>query len=253
MIRILKSLTYISILLPCVSVHAALVNGSFENGLTGYSGSTNGQGGVIQSIASGAVLPTDGSQMLYLTTGPGDVGNDGVVDNVTPGIRLDFTVDVGAEIMLFDFNILTEQNTPSSFLNDRARAKLNGICAACGDTASDSIWFRNDSVSVGSQMTIGNAFQLINETGGITHSDGTHYTKQTGWHTAYIDFTEVAGLGLTHDLIFTITEDQNSELFDSALLIDNIRMVSAVPVPPTVWLFGSGIISLISIARRKKM
>lgn len=175
-------------------------------------------------------------------------------DNVTPGIRLDFSVETGMEIMLFDFNILTEQNTPSTFLNDRARAKLNGICAACGDTGSDSIWFRDDTVAVNSFQTLNNAFLQINGSGGITATDGTHYTKQTGWNTAYIDFSEVAGLDITHNLIFTVTEDDGSQLFDTALLVDNIRFIpaSTIPIPPSVWLFGTGLLGLIGIARRKK-
>ena len=242
------------------SAEGALVNGSFENGLVGYSGSTNGQGGVVQTIANGVITPTDGNNFLYLTTGPGDIGSDGAVDNVTPGIRLDFTVDVGAEIMMFDFNILTDENIPSDFFNDRARSKLNGICAACGDTEADSIWYRNDTVSVGNQTTISDAFNLINNSGGITASDGTHYSKQTDWYTTYIDFSGVAGLGITQDLIFTVTEAQNSHLLDTALLVDNIRFVSSspiptpnpVPIPAAVWLFGTALVGLVGFTRRMK-
>ena len=97
----IKSISLTAIVLTLsTSANAALVNGSFEDGLTGFIGSTGDQIGIIQSVAAGAIMPTDGNNLLYLTTGPGDLGNDGEVDNVTPGIRLDFTVDVGAEIRM---------------------------------------------------------------------------------------------------------------------------------------------------------
>ena len=37
----------------------------------------------------------------------------------------------------------------------------------------------------------------------------------------------------------------------SPFSVDNIRL-SAVPIPAAVWLFGSGLIGLIGIAKRKK-
>ena len=40
-----------------------------------------------------------------------------------------------------------------------------------------------------------------------------------------------------------------------AIAIDNVRVdvdVSVVPVPAAVWLFGSGLLALVGIARRKK-
>jgi len=34
--------------------------------------------------------------------------------------------------------------------------------------------------------------------------------------------------------------------------IDNVRILTAVPVPAAIWLFGSGLLGLVGIARRKK-
>ena len=44
-------------------------------------------------------------------------------------------------------------------------------------------------------------------------------------------------------------------LTDAVGTIDVVRLsvVSAVPVPPALWLFGSGLLGLIGIARRKKV
>jgi hypothetical protein len=38
---------------------------------------------------------------------------------------------------------------------------------------------------------------------------------------------------------------------NGSIFIDDL-MVSAVPIPPALWLFGSGLLGLIGIARRKK-
>jgi len=38
----------------------------------------------------------------------------------------------------------------------------------------------------------------------------------------------------------------------TATLLDEFRFTAAVPLPATVWLFGSGLLGLIGIARRKK-
>ena len=44
----------------------------------------------------------------------------------------------------------------------------------------------------------------------------------------------------------------NSNTQTSSGLLDNFVAVSAVPIPAAVWLFGSGLIGLICIAKRKK-
>ena len=74
-------------------------------------------------------------------------------------------------------------------------------------------------------------------------------------------FTNVIGIDADPDSLFLISET----LFDFSLvavdgidkilrgtLIAPIPMASAVPVPASVWLFGSGLLGLIGIARRKK-
>lgn len=51
-------------------------------------------------------------------------------------------------------------------------------------------------------------------------------------------------------LVFGLSEHSNTAT-NSALGIDNIK-VSAVPVPAAVWLFGSAILGLVGVGRRKK-
>lgn len=61
--------------------------------------------------------------------------------------------------------------------------------------------------------------------------------------------------GITSDeLITSITfDDPESYIATTSLMIDNLTIAtSPVPVPAAVWLFGSGLIGIIGIARRKK-
>jgi hypothetical protein len=49
---------------------------------------------------------------------------------------------------------------------------------------------------------------------------------------------------LNPDLAFNVLLTQDSDL--------RLTFTNAVPIPPALWLFGSGLLGLIGIARRKK-
>lgn len=56
-----------------------------------------------------------------------------------------------------------------------------------------------------------------------------------------------------NQLEFSITNNPGSGANPTGLLVTNLMgEVSAIPIPAAVWLFGSGLIGLIGIARRKK-
>jgi len=53
-------------------------------------------------------------------------------------------------------------------------------------------------------------------------------------------------------VIFTSSNTINQPVWD--IRVDNFSYtVNAVPVPPAIWLFGAGVLGLISLAKRKKM
>ena len=64
-----------------------------------------------------------------------------------------------------------------------------------------------------------------------------------------VPFTTVSISRQTNDIAYILAGGVNAE----ALFLDNMQYnaVSAVPVPAAVWLFGSGLIGLIGLARRK--
>lgn len=72
----------------------------------------------------------------------------------------------------------------------------------------------------------------------------------------YLDiFNDVSSITGVQTLQFKFTSLANQTVDSQWFLFDNItyvEAVSAVPVPATVWLFSSGLIGLIGVARRKK-
>ena len=63
----------------------------------------------------------------------------------------------------------------------------------------------------------------------------------------YVSGTEVLQLGLQFELF-----DSTGSSFDSTATISNLTLTQVVPIPAAIWLFSSGVLGLIGIARRKK-
>ena len=58
----------------------------------------------------------------------------------------------------------------------------------------------------------------------------------------------------TENLALNFSATGLQGILDESWGLDNVQVqVSAVPVPPAVWLFGSGLLGLVGIARRKKV
>jgi hypothetical protein len=88
--------------------------------------------------------------------------------------------------------------------------------------------------------------------------DFNHSADQT--HVTFADVIEMpiaphntsGFVGFISDTSFDQVALTDPYISFSAIGMDNISYVSAIPVPAAVWLFGSGLIGLIGIARRKK-
>ena len=98
-----------------------------------------------------------------------------------------------------------------------------GVTGIFGDGSSITQSFGSDGFVDG--MTIG---------GTDIPDFQTFYVGEEGWY------------GLT-----SVTFTHTGNMLAGSFAIDNIH-VSAVPVPAAVWLFGSGLIGLTAVARRKK-
>ena len=46
---------------------------------------------------------------------------------------------------------------------------------------------------------------------------------------------------------------ENLDGFGTYINFDNIMVSAQIPIPPAIWLFGSGLLGLIGIARKKRV
>lgn len=231
------------------NTYAAIINGSFEDGLTGfYKNYGNGEVEVYQTLGNESINPTHGNHFLYVSIGPADVGTDGQGDKIS--VESDaFRIESGMTTLTLDFNVLTEQNTPSSWFSDIGHIYFGGTnYIAYVTTMSNYVRYRNDIEHFGHWQNDYDAFYPIGTD--IYTPNGAHYTKQTGWYRVILDVSELSGMGIDHLLNFSMWEASYSELYDTALLIDNIRL-NPVPIPSSMLLFGSGLVSFIAIRRKR--
>jgi len=77
---------------------------------------------------------------------------------------------------------------------------------------------------------------------------GTSISAMYGYDSAIVDFYDILGPGE-----YRLVAKANPYFIEADSRYDiNATFVSAVPVPAAVWLFGSGLIGVIGLARRKK-
>ena len=85
--------------------------------------------------------------------------------------------------------------------------------------------------------------------GGVTTSGDNFFASTTDWSS--YSFTEVASATAVSMKVVLLAINA-----DSVLGYDNVCVndcsTSAVPVPAAVWLFGSGLLGLVGVARRKR-
>ena len=215
--------------------------------MTGYyvHSQSNGTCSVLQTLGNGIINPTDGDNFLYISTGPGDVGADLVSDGTW--VRSDIiTVPAGMNYISLDFNVLTEQ-LPHPWFYDSAEINFYPL-AMRANTGQDILQYRNDSLSP-DMITVSHPFDLINGPSGITTATGEHYTLQTGWYEVCIDVSDIAGTTDFKSFIFSAIDGLFSHDYDTALLVDNIQLISGVhtPIPPSILLLGSSLLSLLAV------
>lgn len=142
-----------------------------------------------ESDAGGSVIDSDLEEFLDLASGSLDnfVGSDAYEGSA---IKQTLTLEAG-DVVSFDWNFLTDENTPDTDYNDTAFLSVNGFTLELADTGSDFI----DANNV----------------------DG--FNEQTDFQT--LTFT-VAKAG-TYTMGFGVV-DVGDDNFDSGLAIDNITV-----------------------------
>ena len=133
-----------------------------------------------------------------------------------------YTTSPGFSLGIFDVDDFdTSQNDPL-MLNAPGIADTINIAPAGGDFTASSTVTSNPSI------TLFNDNQFV-----IAITDGTSWSEPTSWD-------EMAPNSNIYNIIFSN---------GSVTLIDAVPRV--VPMPAAVWLFGSGLIGLVVVARRK--
>lgn len=68
-----------------------------------------------------------------------------------------------------------------------------------------------------------------------------------------VNLLSLAGTGTLTDTVGTLGSTPATWSFSSADVNDYSMTITAVPVPAAVWLFGSGLLGLVAVARRRNM
>jgi len=240
----------------CSTAHGAIINGSFESGLEGFfrptSTSNQGEVAIFENLNDGLINPTDGNHFLYLSTGPVDVTPDNLGGDSAFVKSNPFMIESGIATLTLDFNLLTGQETPSAFLNDAFYIYFDNVPIAFGSTKNNQMRYTNDATKDWQDHEIiDSTLSYLPEE--ITLPSGSYYTHQTGWHHIEIGVGDLAGKDFDNWISFDVGEVIGSERFDTALLVDNIKLNPAAPVPEpsSITLLGTGLLGLAGWSRRK--
>ena len=89
-----------------------------------------------------------------------------------------------------------------------------------------------------------------NEAGFLSTSGDHFFASTTDWSS--YSFTETADAGATRLKIVLLGINADSVMGYDNVCVNDCSAPPAVPVPAAVWLFGSGLLGLVGVARRKK-
>ncbi len=178
-----------------VDLFEAVFNGSFEDGIRGWS--AQGTAGSLGSL--GLLLPKNRSRMSFLSSGPDAV-------QIQTTLEQSFTIQSGVVTipLKFDYNFITEEYPEwvGRGYNDNVRIVL---------TAPDGT-----EMLLAYEEVDSSAFVLVD---GIDFPGGDRTVGSTGWKTISAQVPVSDGPGKYGIRI----RDEGDGIYDSNLLIDNIR------------------------------
>ncbi|NEQ72367.1 MAG: PEP-CTERM sorting domain-containing protein [Okeania sp. SIO2C9] len=188
---------------------SAIVNGSFENGFTGWS--TIGDTSIEDS--SFGTAPSDGnfnalmnsdfgvseSELeAFLGLGLGDIDSSLNIDaTIGSGIKQTIFAEAG-DTLTFDFNFLTNEFTPEEFFNDSAFVSITSL-------------------------------ELLADTNSNFVTSMTPVSEETGYQSFSFTFSETANYTLGFGVV-----NVGDTIVNSGLLIDNVELTASTPEPTTI-------------------
>jgi hypothetical protein len=165
------------------------------------------------------------------------------------------------------FSFPTTGGNPDGYLRmDNTSAAWGGVAISTDDTAGTPL--ATVSAATGVTLTAGSSYDFLWDMKAFSGAGGGSGIKIESWNDAGF-------LSTTGDQVFAATSGWSSYSYnylidagatrliivllgvnaDSVMGYDNVCIescVSAVPVPAAVWLFGSGLLGLVGVARKKK-
>ena len=195
------------------AAQAALVNGDFEAGLSGWTttGSAVAVGINVDSGLLAARMINSPNNNLTTFTGTSIPGTGG------GGISQAFTLG-SAGTLSFKWDFQTGEATPAGSFNDAAYVVIDGIAILLADTTS----------------------------GLFVGAPGDGFSEKTGYQL----FSQSIGAG-SHTLAFVVT-DVGDTIVDSGLFIDSITTPANVPEPGSLALLGLGLVGVVALRKRKQ-
>ncbi len=184
----------------------------------GAEGTANGVMAWDQAMAWAANLVVDGVGGWRLPNTV-DVGNDGrTYTSVYQGVDFGYNITAASELSNMFYNVL----------GNTASLDINGVTTGCGFSAAGPDYCLTNTGPFSN-------IQVFNYWSGTEYAPNTKYVWQFNMLRGYQDSGGKGGAWIN--------------IFSWAVQTGD---VSAVPVPAAVWLFGSGLVGLIAVARRKK-
>jgi len=152
------------------------------------------------------------------------------------------------------FRFTVEQiNTSAGFIETGFARDLGGLLNANDArfemSAVDGSLFDLISFDFTRSVSVPHSASMINVTGFLEVGGTVSYTTSEpldAFTTANLPQTFV---GLTSVLFDPVINPNNGQ-FDYSFITDNI-VVNTIPIPAALWLFGSGLLGLVGIARKK--
>ena len=176
-------------------IQTTLVNGDFEDGLTGWV--LDGAGGVVNSF--GPILPYEGNFMAMISSGDGAIGGS------SSSLKQTFTVPAGVGELSLHYNFISEEYP------EYVGSQFNDVMNVTLHTPDGSREVAFEEVNSAN-------FEPVS---GVPCGSGDCTWGQTGWLSASIDVSQWAG---TNDTLTLTVHDVGDTAYDTVVLIDNIAI-----------------------------
>ena len=205
------------IFLFCPEVHAAVVTWTFSGTITSNGGSTTG--------------PVPGINVGDAVTGSAVYNTNASPIDLSWGATL-YELTIPTDMLIIEVNGSTFSSMPGDYLS--AVVSNDGIISGeYGDRVTVSYQTGNSWVHVNIQDEI-EPYDLISDQSLPTYLDFTKADEMPGWDGNF----GAIQMGFTA-----------GDIQLASFSIDAFE-TSAVPILPAIWLFGSGLVGLIGVAKR---